>query len=197
MSIKKIITGLTLALLLSSGVASADYNSAYSAYESGDYKAAFKEMLPVAEEGHVDAQYWVADMYRNGKGIQKNLSAAAQWYTKSAEQGDRWAQYNLGVMYDLGEGVLENDKTAVKWYTKAAEQGYARAQTNLGVMYSNGEGVLTDYVRAYMWYNIGAYNGNDLGADNKEKIVTKMTPSQIEKAQDMSSRCLASNYTDC
>ena len=48
-----------------------------------------------------------------------------------------------------------------------------------------------------MWYNIGAYNGNDLGADNKEKIVTKMTPSQIEKAQDMSSRCLASNYTDC
>ncbi|GEM_PF-3794477 len=28
MSIKKIITGLTLALLLSSGVASADYNSA-------------------------------------------------------------------------------------------------------------------------------------------------------------------------
>ena len=197
MSIKKIITGLTLALLLSSGVASADYNSAYSAYESGDYKAAFKEMLPVAEEGHVDAQYWVADMYRNGKGIQKNLSAAAQWYTKSAEQGDRWAQAYLGFMYDNGEGVLENDKTAVKWYTKAAEQGYASAQGNLGVMYANGEGVLTDNRRAYMWLNLGSYNGSEVASKNKDKIAKQMTPADISKAQDMSSRCLESNYTDC
>lgn len=192
----KLLVTLVISLLFSNAVV-ADYDSAYSSYTSKDYKTAFKEMLPYAESGHVDAQYWVADMYRRGKGIQKNLSAAAKWYTKSAEQGDRWAQYNLGVMYDKGVGVLENDKTAVKWYTKAAEQGHASSQTNLGYMYDNGKGVLTDYVRAYMWYNIGAYNGNDLGADNKSKITKNMTPSQIEKAQEMSSRCLESNYTDC
>ena len=197
MSIKKISTGLTLALLLSSGVASADYNSAYSAYESGDYKTAFKEMLPVAEEGHVDAQYWVADMYRKGKGIQKNLSAAAQWYTKSAEQGDRWAQANLGFMYDFGEGVLENDKTAVKWYTKAAEQGDADAQSNLGLMYVTGSGVLTDNRRAYMWWNLGAFNGSENASNNKDKLAKKMAPADISKAQGMSSRCLESGYTDC
>ncbi|MDC1510254.1 sel1 repeat family protein [Oceanospirillaceae bacterium] len=158
---KKLITGLTLPLLLASGVASADYNSAYSAYGSGDYKAAFKEMLPVAEQGNVDAQFWIADMY------------------------------------DFGKGVPENDKAAVKWYTLSAEQGHVSAQYNLGNMYDFGEGVLTDTKRAYMWYNLASYNGNELGAKNKDIIAKEMTPADISKAQDMSSRCLESNYTDC
>ena len=120
-----------------------------------------------------------------------------KWYTKAAEQGYASAQYNLGVMYANGEGVLENDKTAVKWYTKAAEQGYADAQYNLGVMYDNGEGVLTDNRRAYMWLNLGSYNGSEVASKNKDKIAKQMTPADISKAQDMSSRCLESNYTDC
>ena len=100
-------------------------------------------------------------------------------------------------MYDNGEGVPESDKTAVKWYTIAAEQGDAMAQNNLGVMYANGDGVLTDSKRAYMWYNLGAYNGYETAGENKDIIAKDMTPADISKAQDMSSRCLESNYTDC
>jgi TPR repeat protein len=105
MSIKNLSTGLTLSLLLASGVASADYNSALSAYSSGDYKAAFKEMLPLAEQGNIDAQFWIADMYDSGKGVPENDKAAVKWYTLSAEQGDKYAEYQLGLMYDNGEGV--------------------------------------------------------------------------------------------
>ena len=79
----------------------------------------------------------------------------------------------------------------------AAEQGYASAQYNLGIMYNNGHGVVTDYVRAYMWFNLGAYNGNTLGSQNKASITQDMTSAQITKAQEMSSRCLESNYSDC
>ena len=114
-----------------------------------------------------------------------------------AEQGDTSAQFNLGIMYRKGNGVPENDKTAVKWYTKAAKQGHAKAQSNLGVMYANGEGVLTDNRRAYMWYNLGSYNGNEMAGKNKDSLAKKMTPADISKAQDMSSRCLESNYTEC
>ena len=64
-------------------------------------------------------------------------------------------------------------------------------------MYQYGMGVLTDYVRAYMWYNLGAYNGNNLGAENKTKLAKEMTSADISKAQEMSSRCLESGYTDC
>jgi TPR repeat protein len=136
-------------------------------------------------------------MYSDGLGVPENDKTAVKWYTKAAEQGLVEAQHNLGLMYDKGEGVLENDKTAVKWYTKAAGQGYAKAQPNLGLMYEYGKGVLTDNRRAYMWYNIGSYNGNELGGENKNIIAKQMTPADISKAQDMSSRCLESNYTDC
>jgi TPR repeat protein len=88
-------------------------------------------------------------------------------------------------------------KTAVEWFTLAAEQGDAEDQGNLGVMYAFGDGVLTNNQRAYMWLNLASYNGNQKGGENKDKIAKKMTPVDISKAQDMSSRCLESNYTDC
>ena len=123
-------------------------------------------------------------------------TALAEWKPLAA-QGNAVIQYNLGVMYDNGEGVPENDKTAVKWLTLAAKQGYAKAQYNLGITYFKGEGVLTDNRRAYMWWNLANYNGYKAAGENKDKIVKQMTPADISKAQDMSSRCLESNYTDC
>ena len=85
----------------------------------------------------------------------------------------------------------------MKWFTKAAEQGDADAQGNLGYMYYSGEGVLADYRRAYMWWNLASYNGDEEGSDNRDKIAKEMTRADISKAQQMASRCLESNYTDC
>ena len=162
MSIKKIITGLALSMLLSSVVAvAADFSKGLDAYNLGDFKTALAEWTPLAE--------------------QRNVSA----------------QYNLGQMHRRGEGVPKNLKAAAKWYTLAAEQGHAEAQGNLGVMYKYGEGVLTDIKRAYMWYNLASYNGNELASKNRDKTAKDMTSAQIDKAQDMSSRCLNSGYTDC
>ena len=198
MSIKKIVTGLTLSLLLASGVASAaDFNKGLEAAQSGDFKTALAEWTPLAEQGDSDAQSNLGVMYANGRGVPENDKTAVKWYTKAAEQGHANAQNNLGFMYRFGNGVPENDKTAVEWYTKAAEQGNAHAQFNLGVMYDKGEGVLTDTKRAYMWYNLGSYNSNELGGENKDNLAKEMTPADLSKAQDMSSQCLESCYTDC
>jgi hypothetical protein len=48
-----------------------------------------------------------------------------------------------------------------------------------------------------MWLNLASYNGSEKGGENKDKIAKDMTSAQIDKAQDMSSRCLESGYTDC
>jgi TPR repeat protein len=198
MNIKKIITRLTLSMLLGSGTAVAlDFDKGLKAAQSGDFKTALAEWTPLAEQGDADAQNNLGSMYDGGYGVRENDKIAVKWYTLAADQDHANAQYNLGFMYDYGRGVLENDNTAVKWYTLAARQGNATAQDKLGFMYQYGEGVLTDTKRAYMWYNIGAYNGNDLGAENKSNIAKNMTLTQIDTAQDMSSRCLESNYTDC
>jgi len=79
----------------------------------------------------------------------------------------------------------------VKWFRKAAEQGIAEAQYNLGFMHDNGQGVAQDYKSAHMWYNTAAANGGSGAAKNRDIVAKKMTPSQIEKAQDMAREWMA------
>jgi len=86
-------------------------------------------------------------------------------------------------------------------YSSASEQGDAAAQFGLGVIYANGQGVPQDYVRAHMWFNLAASSlGGDegkLATENREDVAQKMTPHQIERAQDMARICEASNFTKC
>ncbi len=117
--------------------------------------------------------------------------------TLAAEQGHADAQYNLGNMYRKGEGVPQDDKTAVKWYTLAAEQGLAYAQYSLGLMYALGYGVIQDNVYAHMWGNIAASNGLENGGKLRDLAAKEMTPSQLEKAQDLARECVRKNYKGC
>jgi TPR repeat protein len=76
-------------------------------------------------------------------------------------------------------------KEAVKWYRLSAEQGDTSAQYNLGVMYSNGQGVPQDYTLAHMWFNLSGSSGHKGSVKNRNIIEKKMSPSQIDKAQEM------------
>ena len=115
----------------------------------------------------------------------KDYKEALRWYRLSAEQGDALAQYNLGNMYREGQGVPQDYKEAVKWYRLSAEQGFASAQYNLGVMYEIGQGVLQDYALAHMWFNLSGSNGDKHAVHNRDIIEKRMSPTQIEKAQEM------------
>ena len=117
--------------------------------------------------------------------IRGDFTTALKEWRPLAEQGDALAQNNLGLMYDNGWGVPKDSKLVVKWYRKSAEQGHAKAQSNLGWMYGNGEGVPKDYVLSHMWFNLSAANGNKGGQKNRDIVEKRMTPSRIEKAQDL------------
>ena len=108
--------------------------------------------------------------------------------------GVSWsADFQKGVAaYKSGEYA-----TALREWTPLAEQGDANAQGNLGFMYAFGAGVLKDYVYAHMWGNIAATNGNALGAKLRDDFEKKMTPSQIEKAQDLARECIRKQYKGC
>jgi hypothetical protein len=125
MEIRQALAGLTLALILGSGVAAADFDKGFKAYESWDFKTALAEFTPLAEQGHAEAQHYLA------------------------------------------------------------------------IMYADGTGVFKDDVKAYMWNNIADYNGAEHGRWLKTQLAKKITSTEIIEAQDMSSRCLESIYTDC
>ena len=52
-------------------------------------------------------------------------------------------------------------------------------------MYGDGQGVTQDYVLAHMWWNIAASSGDKDATKNRDLVAKQMSPSQIEKAQDM------------
>ena len=191
---------LTLALLLILSCATAwaaDLAKGVAAYKAGDFVTALAEFKPLAEQGDAIAQYVLAMMYSEGKGVIEDDKEAVKWYRLAAEQGYADAQYNLGVMHERGEGLIEDDKEAVKWYRLAAEQGNAGAQYNLGNKFVNGQGVIQDNVYAHMWWNIAAASGHEKARGNKDIVVKDMTPQDISKAQDLARECVKKNYKDC
>ena len=110
---------------------------------------------------------------------------AVRLFRLSAKQGNVKAQYNLGYMYEIGKGVPQDYREAAKWFRVAAKKGLAQAKFKLGWMYANGRGVLQDYVLAHMWISLSGLQGYQDAIDGRNMVEKKMTPQQIEKAQEM------------
>ena len=109
-----------------------------------------------------------------------------------AEANERSAAFRLAQLLGLGLGCAQDYEQAVHWYRVAAELGHAQAQCNLGFMYGTGRGVPQDYVRSYAWYNLSAASGEDTARRNRDAVAQRMSPRQLERAQDMSSELFES-----
>lgn len=114
---------LAVASLLPAAPAAADFAAGLAAYQKQDYAAALKEWQPLAEGGSYDAQYNVALLYLDGKGVARNYEEAAKWFARAANQGHVKAQHNLGAMYGIGQGVKRDYVQAYKWLSLCAAKG--------------------------------------------------------------------------
>ena len=191
------ILATLLSLLIPMKSWGGDLGKGVNAYSNGDYATALKEWTPLAEQGNADAQYLLGLLYQGGIGVPQDDKTASKWFTLSAEQGNAHAQTEIGKMYNNGTGVPQDYKTALKWFILGSEQGNTMAQINLGSMYEYGMAIHQDYVKAHMWYNIGASSGTDFYKMLRDDMAKKMTPSQIEKAQELARECVAKDYKGC
>jgi TPR repeat protein len=132
------------------------YEDGLAAFRKGDYATVLRVWLPLAEQGHVDAQTTLGLMYSEGQGVPQDLAAAISWFRKAAEQDHALAQYLIGRLYAEGRGVPQDYVQAVAWYRKAADRGHANAQNAIGFLYAKGHGVPQDYVQAAAWYRKAA-----------------------------------------
>ncbi len=168
-------TVLTLVLLLTTSLAMG---------ANDIWQNLFKEKLQEAKQGNSNAQYDVASMYQNGRGVSPDLGKATKWYKKSAaqdnvkavnrlrlmeaneerfkkvlaqaEKGNSDSQYKLGKMYSEGIGVSIDNAKAAKAFESAASQGHAKAEYNLGLCYYEGTGVKRNRATAYKWFKAAA-----------------------------------------
>ncbi|HEY9035485.1 MAG TPA: tetratricopeptide repeat protein [Pseudomonadales bacterium] len=91
----------------------------------------FLELMPKAIAGDAQAQFEMANMYRDGIGIAPDSPSAFFWFQQAAERNHAIAQYFLGLMYENGESVPTNREEALRWYTLSAEQGDASGKSKL------------------------------------------------------------------
>ncbi len=131
------------------------------AFLFGYYDLAKELWLPLAYDGNPKAEANIGWMYQTGKGVDRDLKKAYEWYLKAAKQGHDIAQNNLGVMYENGWGVKQNMKRALYWYRESASIGYGYAQYNLGKTLLDGKGIETDPKEAAYWLGLAATQGVD------------------------------------
>ena len=65
--------------------------------------------LSAAERGNVYSQYRVAEMYRLGLGVERDVKKAFPWYQKAAAQGYKDAEARLE---ELGQPKLATKPTS-------------------------------------------------------------------------------------
>jgi len=113
------------ALFLFLGCASTNYQKGIKNYKPNDAAAAVRDLKPLAEQGHAEAQFNLGSLYYQGSGVPQDYREAVQWIYKAAEQGHVPAQTTLGSLYAEGvHGVIEKDyPPALMWFLFAAAQG--------------------------------------------------------------------------
>ena len=107
-----------------------------------------------ANQGDLDAQITLLDIYESNDLLPDDKHDARQWLLDAAEKGDVIAQYCTANLYHYGDNDLPADlKIAAHWYEAAAKQHHPISQLNFGYFCNNGEGIEKDVAAAHFWYS--------------------------------------------
>lgn len=129
------------------------------------FKQAAGGIKALADEGNVQAQKLLGDLYLDGKGsLSKDYAKAMEAYLAAAEEGYAPAQAQLGYMYQNALGVEADYNEAMEWNNRAAQQGNAQGQAQIGYLYHMGLGVTQNLDEAGRWYSRAVESGNTWAA---------------------------------
>ncbi|MGS2761681.1 T9SS type A sorting domain-containing protein [Sinomicrobium sp. M5D2P9] len=107
---------------------------------------AFTDIKTAASQGHKNAAYILATLYKDGIGCVQDFSQALYWFEQAANLGSHRGAYGVGYLYMKGLGsVPQNYSKAISWFEKS---DYPMARHWLGVCYYFGYGVEKNESRA-------------------------------------------------
>ena len=129
--------------------------------EGGDHTSAFDWFVSAAERGHIEATYWLARAYAEGRGTVRDDKLAVSLFQTAVKAGHTGAMGGLGLMYFGGRGGLAKSVgKAEELFRGAAQRGNAQAMYNLGNLYARGgaEGT-SNLAMAYVLLEMAEQNG--------------------------------------
>ena len=138
-----------------SAPARADVQDGLNAWALNDYPAAIREWQGPAAKGDADAQFLLAEAYKQGLGVKQDLAKAEELCGKAAAQGHMQASDVYGLLlFDRGQRVQ-----AMPYVRAGAERGDPRAQYLLGLAHFNGDLAKKDWVSAYALVSLAQQGG--------------------------------------
>ena len=139
------------------GNSSAQFNWGQILVSDNPGDKGFKLALPfyerAAKQGVADAQYAVAQLYVNMKGVPEEKKAEARrWLERAAKAGFDTAQLDMGIWFVNGVGGERNYDKGFEWLRIAAHRGNVVAQNKLSHLYIEALGTRPNPVEAAKWY---------------------------------------------
>jgi TPR repeat protein len=109
---------LALVLMASPANAAADQlEHAVQAYHANQYQKAYELMLPLAQQGESEAQFYLGGMLVDGLGIKADTSQGVYWLEQAVGNQHALAAQTLGNMYLSGHGVAMDAEKAAYYIT--------------------------------------------------------------------------------
>lgn len=156
-----------LAMLMTATTALAEdevsYSDGLAAFSQKQYAVAIQIWEPLAQGGHVGAQFNMGRMYDEGVGVVENDVTAVYWYKLAAESDFAPAMVQYGLALIDGRAGTVDTVEGIAVMKRAAEAGDAEAQFQMGKFYRDGVVVEKDYYEAVRWYQAAADQGHTRG----------------------------------
>lgn len=78
-------------------------------YEKQDFSKARKYFEKACDLNNGGGCNGLGVLYKDGQGVEKNLTKASQYFSKACELNNGWGCNNLGDSYQNGEGVTNRN----------------------------------------------------------------------------------------
>ena len=118
----------------------------------------------------------IADMYRDGTGVEKDIQKALRLYKIAADNGEVHCMHNVGVLYSKTEyGIPRNIDKAITYFEKAGKLGYVKAFENLKNLYKEK---YPDNFKEYYWAQISEW-----AKDNNPGVLTELGLLYCDKTE--------------
>lgn len=137
------------------------YQKGVNLFNANKVEKGLVYLKKAASKGLLQADLFLAKVYREGIKVKKDLKEAFSIYYQAHRHGHRIGSYNCGVFLENGWGVEKDFERAHFYYLAAARnKEFPEAQRALGSLYFGGRGVEKNYETAWFWYWKAADQGN-------------------------------------
>lgn len=124
------------------------------------YDLALSSYQEAAQNGSVSAYYYMAILYGQGLGVERDVKKCFELIEKAADGGFAPALTHMAVVYTNGiEGFSVDQKKAFDYAKRAADLGDIKGQMLVSTFYSEGKGVEKDINKSIFYVEKAVKSG--------------------------------------